>query len=249
VQSLMGGNLGSTPTYSVEYNNPDGKFGDISAVVRLLEQFGTVKVLSSPKVTVLNNQTALIKVVDNVIYFTTEVQIRESTSQMVEALTTRYQTEINSLPVGLVMTVTPQISNFSEVILNVRPTISRVVGYKNDPSPDLVKAGITNPIPEIQVREIESILKIGNGNIAIIGGLMQDEINQNRLGVPVLSTLPIIGDLFSYRDDSYRKTELVIFIRPVIVEDASMDGDLRDYRKYLPDLEKPELSPATGITQ
>lgn len=236
VQSLMGGNLGTAPAYSVTYNNPDSKFGDVTAIVRLLEQFGTVKVLSSPKIMALNNQTSILKVVDNIVYFTTEVQIRESESRTTETLTTRYQTEINTLPVGLVMTVTPQISDHNEIILNIRPTISRIIGFKNDPNPDLASAGIINPIPEIQIREIESILKISNGNIAIIGGLMQDETNQGRQGIPLLSTLPVIGDLFSYRDDSYRKTELVIFLRPVIMTDASVNGDLYHYKKYLPDL-------------
>jgi len=234
VQTLMGGNLGTPPAYSIEYNNPDSKFGDITAIVRLLEQFGTVKVLSSPKIMALNNQTSILKVVDNIVYFTTEVQIRESDSRTTETLTTRYQTEINTLPVGLVMTVTPQISEYDEIILNIRPTISRIIGYKNDPNPDLVGAGIINPIPEIQIREIESLLKINNGNIAIIGGLMQDETNQNRLGVPILSTLPLIGDLFNYRDDTYKKTELVIFLRPVIIKNAGVTDDLQDYQKYLP---------------
>ncbi|MEN8217588.1 MAG: type II and III secretion system protein, partial [Pseudomonadota bacterium] len=78
------------------------------------------------------------------------------------------------------------------------------------------------------------VLKINNGEIGIIGGLMQDVTNQNTQGVPVLSKLPLIGDLFSYRDNKYTKTELVIFLRPVVVKDASLSGDLRDYQVYLP---------------
>jgi general secretion pathway protein D len=91
IQTLMGGNIGASPAYSIEYNNPNSKFGDISAIVRLLEQFGSVKVLSSPKIMALNNQTSILKVVDNIVYFTTEVQIQESESRTTETLTTRYR--------------------------------------------------------------------------------------------------------------------------------------------------------------
>jgi len=230
-QSLLGGNLGTAPFYSFGYSNPNSQIGDISGTVRLLEQFGSTKVLSSPKVMALNNQTAILKVVDNLVYFTTEVEINETDTRSRETFTT----QINTVPVGLVMSVTPQISENQIVTLNIRPTISRVTEFKADPNPLLAQAGTINLIPEIQVREIESILRINNGEVAIIGGLMQDTTGQNKKGIPVLSQLPLIGDLFSYRDDEYTKTELVIFLRPIVVKDASLSGDLREYRRYLPD--------------
>jgi general secretion pathway protein D len=230
-QSLLGGNLGNAPFYSFGYSNPNSKIGDISGTVRLLEQFGSTKVLSSPKVMALNNQTAILKVVDNLVYFTTEVEINETDTRSRETFTT----QINTVPVGLVMSVTPQISENEAVTLNIRPTISRVTEFKADPNPLLAEAGTINLIPEIQVREIESLLRINNGDVAIIGGLMQDTTGQNKRGIPVLSQLPLIGDLFSYRDDKYTKTELVIFLRPIVVKDASLSGDLREYRRYLSD--------------
>ena len=229
-QAMTTGNMGQPPFYSITYNNSNSQFGNISATVRLLEQFGTVKVLSSPKIMALNNQTAILKIVDNVVYFTTEIDISESESRVRET----FSTEINTIPVGLVMSVTPQISENDAVILNIRPTISRILGYKNDPNPLLAEAGTVNLIPEIQVREIESILKINNNDIAIIGGLMQDITDNNMQGIPLLSQLPVIGSLFNYRDDKYTKTELVIFLRPVVVKEASLTGDLRDYQAYLP---------------
>jgi len=242
-QSMMGGNVGGAPFYSFGYNNPDSRFGNVSANVRLLEQFGSVKVLSSPKVMALNNQTAILKVVDNIVYFTTEVQINETETRTRET----YTTEINTVPVGLVLSVTPQISENDVVMLNIRPTISRVIDFKEDPNPALALANTVNRIPEIQVREIELILKINNGDIAIIGGLMEDVIDQKKKGVPILSQLPFIGDLFSYRDDNYAKTELVIFLRPVVVKEASLSGDLQDYRVYLPDPSQPDRVPPTGL--
>jgi general secretion pathway protein D len=244
-QSMMGVNLESTPFYSFSYTNPDSKFGNIFAKMRLLEQFGTVKVLSSPKIMALNNQTAILKVVDNIVYFTTEVNITSNENLSREIFTT----EINTVPVGFVMSVTPQISENDVVILNIRPTISRIIGFKDDPNPVLAQAGTTSKIPEIQVREIESIMKINNGDIAVIGGLMQDVTDQNTRSIPVLSQIPLIGDLFSYRDDKYTKTELVIFLRPVVVKEASLSGDLRDYQVYLPNPSKPDALAPTGLTR
>jgi len=221
-QSMTGAHLENPPVFSIGYMR------NLSATVRLLEQFGTVKVLSSPKIMALNNQTAILKVVDNIVYFTTEVEINETETRTRETFTT----EINTVPVGLVVSVTPQINENGIVILNIRPTISRIIDFKKDPNPALAEAGMVNLIPEIQVREIESVLKINNGEIAIIGGLMEDMTKKNTQGVPLLSKLPLIGDLFSYRDDKYTQTELVIFLRPIIVKESN---DLRDYRIYLPE--------------
>ncbi|MCK5718536.1 MAG: pilus (MSHA type) biogenesis protein MshL [Thiomargarita sp.] len=240
--SQFGNNV--SPFYSFSYNNPESSIGSLFGAVNLLEQFGSVKVLSSPKVMALNNQTAILKVVDNIVYFTSEVDISESETSTRETFTT----EIHTVPVGLVMNITPQISETNTVILNIRPTISRIIGYKNDPNPLLAEAGTVNRIPEIQVREIESILKMNNGEIAVIGGLMQDVISNNRTGIPILSHLPLIGDLFSYRDDVYEKTELIIFIRPIVADQASLATDLRKYQIYLPDTQPDVLAP-TGLTR
>jgi len=220
IQSMTGAHLENPPFFSI--------MGKNSATVRLLEQFGTVKVLSSPKIMALNNQTAILKVVDNIVYFTTEVEINETETKTRETFTTK----INTVPVGLVMSVTPQISENGVVILNIRPTISRIIDFKQDPNPTLAEAGMVNLIPEIQVREIETVLKVNNGEMVIIGGLMEDSTQKNTQGVPFLSKLPLIGDLFSYRDDKYTQTELVIFLRPIVVKDA---GDLREYQVYLPE--------------
>jgi len=244
-QSMLGSNLGTSPFYSFSYTNPQSKFGNLSAKIRLLEQFGTTKVLSSPKIMALNNQTALLKVVDNIVYFTTEVDISNTEVGTRQVFTT----QVNTVPVGLVMTVTPQISENDVVTLNIRPTISRIIGFKDDPNPLLAEADTISKVPEIRVREIESILKINSGDVAIIGGLMQDKTAKNTQGVPLLSQLPLIGDLFSYRDDKYTKTELIIFLRPVVIKDASLSGDLREYQVYLPDSAQPDTLAPTGLTR
>lgn len=234
-QSLLGANLGQAPFFSLALNTTvDGD--PLNVTLRALETFGDVKILSSPKVMAINNQTAMLKVVDNEVYFTIEAEVSQTTSAAgVTTPLAVLETQVNTVPIGFVMSVTPFIDDQDVVTLNVRPTISRIVDTVEDPNPDLAAASVTSEIPVIQVREIESVLKINNGDTAVIGGLMQDQVNKLQTGVPILSSIPLLGKLFSYQDDEYVKSELVIFIRPVVAHNASLDGDLKDYRKYLLD--------------
>ena len=103
---------------------------------------------------------------------------------------------------------------------------------------ETILANIISEIPVIQVREIESILQINSGDTAVIGGLMQDSKNDVSKGVPILSDIPLIGGLFRYEDDLREKSELVIFIRPVVIKHASLTGDMVDYQKFLPKKQK-----------
>jgi len=137
---------------------------------------------------------------------------------------------MNSVQVGFTMSVTPQINDSDTVILNVRPTITRRLADATDPTPGIV----SNKIPQVSTREMESILKIENNQIAILGGLMQDEINNQTDGIPGLGRIPVAGNLFKNRNDTKTKTELVIFLRPVVVKDASIDGDFAAFRSSLP---------------
>lgn len=206
--------------------------GTFSATIKLLEDYGNVRVLSSPKMSVLNNQTAILKVVDNLVYFT----IKADTTTNQTASTTTYTTNLHSVPVGLVMNVTPQISEGDTIILNIRPSISRKFTEIDDPNPELKRNGlnIASKIPVIRTREMESILRIDNGSIAVMGGLMEDSIEDSDQAVPGVSNVPILGNLFQNRNDTRSKTELVVFLRPVVVKDASIQGDYSDYRGQLP---------------
>lgn len=201
--------------------------GDFLTAIKLLENFGTLRVLSSPKLSVLNNQTAILKVVDNFVYF----QVKSDTSQGQTSTLTNLTTTPQSVSVGLVMSVTPQISESNSVMLNVRPTISRITGTKRDPHPSLT---IPNLVPEIQTREMESLMSVNNGDIAVLGGLMQDVVNNNDDAVPGVSKIPFLGNLFTYRNDVTTKTELVIFLRPTVIRDASVQGDYSSFRSNLP---------------
>lgn len=204
-------------------NNP-------SALINLLETFGTTKVLSSPRLSVLNNQTALLKVVENVVYFNVKSEISGTTVAGVtppKAFTTTPQT----VSVGLVLSVTPQVSDNDSVTLNVRPTITSIGAMVPDPNPDLI---ISNLVPQIRVREIESVMRVASGNIAILGGLMEDKISYQNQRIPIVGQIPIAGELVNSRNNIAQKSELVIFLRPIVIKDASLDGDYAKMRNLLP---------------
>ena len=222
------------------YFNPSSALGNIAASINLLKQFGDTKVLSSPKLMVLNNQTAVLKVVDNLVYFTVQAQISQSASGVSGTNLQSFTTTPNTVPVGVVMSVTPQISDVGMVNINVRPSISSLIRYVQDPNPSLLSANGTpltsyQGIPEIQVREMESLLQISSGNTAVLGGLMQDLIRKNTDKVPGLSDIPGVGKVFTGVNDSNVKTELVIFLRPTVITSASLESDeLATYKQYLP---------------
>lgn len=228
-QSLTAGNISTPPNNVFTINNGS----DISATVRALSQFGDSQVLSSPKIMALNNQSALLRVVDNRVYFTIDVEPATFSNGELQTVAT-FETAINTVPVGFSMSVTPQVGDSDQVTLNVRPTISRIVRFVNDPNPILAQEGVTNAIPEIQIREMESVLKVYSGQTAVLGGLMQDSLEKNTDGLPTVSRVPVLGNLFSYRDDTASKSELIIFIKPVVVHQPSLDADLKEYRHYLP---------------
>jgi MSHA type pilus biogenesis protein MshL len=206
-----------------------------SAAIDLLESFGKTKVLSSPKLMALNNQTALLKVVDNLVYFSVQSQqgALSSTGSVLQPAT--FTTTAHTVPIGVVMSVLPQINENGMVSLTVRPTISRKVGSVDDPNPDLEKAGVKNSIPVIQVREMESLLQVRSGQTVVLGGLIQDDSNNARDGVPGLSRPEGIGALFGQHERINSQTELVIFLRPTVVSNPTLDSDaLQPFQRLLP---------------
>lgn len=211
----------------------------LEASLSLLNEFGDSQVLSSPKVMTLNNQPAVLKVVDNEVYFEISVETTPNTNA---PATTTVDTDARTVSVGLVMNVTPQISASDSVTLNVRPTITRVREFVDDPGVPmaLALAGITNlavanRVPVVQVRETETVMRVGSGQLAVIGGLMQDTQLKDDESVPGASEIPGLGELFNFRDRSQTKTELVVFLRPTVIRSPDINSDLAGFRPYLPE--------------
>ncbi|TVO57485.1 pilus (MSHA type) biogenesis protein MshL [Denitromonas halophila] len=221
----LGSNVGSSTTpFSITYLS-----NNLSIDIDLLEAFGTVKVLSSPRLSVLNNQTAMLKVVDEFVYF--NVKAETVSTANVDSRTT-FTTTPQSVSVGLVMSITPQVSDTGEITLNVRPTISSISDLKEDPNPNLAAANIKNLVPQIRTREIESVLRLRSGQVAVLGGLMEDRIDYKTGRVPLVGSVPLFGEVFTSRDNATQKTELVIFLRPIMVGDGPLPANLAE---HLPD--------------
>lgn len=213
---------------NLRYNRDDNP----RALISLLDSFGTSRVLSSPRLSVLNNQTALLKVVENYVYFNVKA---DTTTTANVGTTVTYTTTPQTVSVGLVMGVTPQISADDSVVLNIRPSITSIGREVPDPNPDLRKNGIENLVPMIRTREIESVMRVANGQIAVLGGLMEDRIDYQNSRIPVLGQLPVAGEVFNNRNNRAQKTELVIFLRPVVIREASLAGDYAGLAQSLPD--------------
>ena len=218
-----------TPFIQATYTN-SGSNG-FAAAIDLLESFGKTKVLSSPKLMALNNQTALLKVVDNLVYFNVKA---DTTTTANVGTTTTFTTTPQTVPVGIVMTMTPQINQNGMVSLTVRPTISRNVGFVRDPNPS-IPTNIPNQVPVIQVREMESLLQVQSGQTVVLGGLIQDDTNNARDGLPGLSRPEGLGAVFGQHERMNSQTELVIFLRPIVVSSPTLESDeLRQFQRLLP---------------
>lgn len=211
---------------------------NFSATLRLLEQFGDVRVLSSPKLSVLNNQSAILRVTRDIIYFTmtpstTPVTVTGGGAGGV-VVPASFTTTPNVAAEGFLMTVLPQINETDAIVLNVRPTIRRQVGVARDPNPALAGLATQNEIPLFETREFDSILRLRSSEVAVLAGLMQDTVENSVAGIPGIRSIPLLGDLTSQRTDLTRKTELVIFLRATVIRDPNIDGDFSRFRDQLP---------------
>jgi len=228
---------GAISSFVLGYRDPDTNGHFVDVTMRLLREFGDTKVLSSPRMMALNNQTAMLKVVEELVYFELEVLDKDGTDNAQGR--TFFSSNIKSVPVGIVMAVTPQISVNSEITLTIRPTISQKVGEVADPAvqlaaEDLGSTSVTSNVPVIRVREMESVLRLVNGQIAVLGGLMQDVVETSDRQVPGLFDLPWLGEMFfDTQEQTSKKTELVIFLRPVIVNEPNLETDLKGYQQFL----------------
>jgi MSHA biogenesis protein MshL len=223
--------IGVGPVVEANYLNTNSD-RTISGAVKALDTFGEVSVMSSPKIVAMNNQTSILKVADNRVYF--EIEATSNVTGGTTAITTNtFNTTVQTVPEGFVMNVTPFITADNEVILNIRPTITEIVNFVNDPNPTLALAGVVSQVPEVRVREMESVMRVSSGSTAVIGGLMQDNASTSDSGIPGLHDAKGIGIAFGTKTRTYKKTELVIFLRPRVLENASLDSGLQDFKKYL----------------
>lgn len=184
--------------------------GNFDAFLDLLETQGDVHVLSSPRVATVNNQRAIIKVGTDE-FFVTDIS---STTVTGTTTTTNPNVELTPFFSGIALDVTPQIDADGEVILHVHPTVSDVTDQEKQIS--VGGESQTVPLALSQVRETDSIVRAQNGQVIVIGGLMETSTNRNRAQAPGLGDIPGVGNLFRQRSDANSKSELVILLRPIV---------------------------------
>lgn len=195
--------------------------GDLNAAVQAMNRFGTVRALASPRLTVLNNQSAVLNVAKNQVYFELEVD----TSQTDAGTTVDIDSNIRNVPEGVLINVQPSIDLDSETIaMAVRPTVTRITEFVNDPGVAFAVADanltepIESPVPIVNVQEFDSVIQVNNGQPIVLGGLIQDRTSSTQVGVPVLSEVPLFGGLFRNQSDRIEKTELVVLLKATIIE-------------------------------
>ncbi|HEY1096999.1 MAG TPA: secretin N-terminal domain-containing protein, partial [Alphaproteobacteria bacterium] len=229
----------SNPNFSVNPTTGQGfnigvSGNDFRVVLDALSRFGTTRTLSSPRVTVMNNQTALLNVSENRVFFDLDVTVQAATG-LGTISTTTVNSQIKSVPEGIIINVHPTVDlDTNEVTMNVRPSITKITGQVEDPAVAYVAGdtGLVNNIPIIAVRELDSVVQMRSGETIVMGGLMQDAVQGEQTGVPVLSEIPGIGALFRNQTDSTKKTELVILLKATVMTPKPGQVDKELYKKF-----------------
>jgi MSHA biogenesis protein MshL len=185
---------------------------DFAVLLRLLGTQGEVQVLSSPRVSTVNNQKAVIKVGSDE-FFVTEVSA--STSTGASSTTTTPEITLTPFFSGIALDVTPQISSEGQVILHIHPSVSEV----SDQTKVITIGGETQQLPLAlsTVRESDSVVKAVSGQVVVIGGLMQNSVTNDDASVPGLGDIPVFGNLFGQERKVSKRSELVILLKPVVV--------------------------------
>jgi general secretion pathway protein D len=211
----------------------------IAGIIKALQYFGETRTLSSPRLTVMNNQSAILKVAENHVYF--RLNYNKHYHSKTEREDISVGSDIKTVPIGLVLCVQAAIDPENQsVILFLRPTVSSLIKTVADPSIAIaITSAADRPkseIPVIQVKEIDSVLRLKDGEVAILGGLMEVSSSNDRFKHPVFGDIPIMKEAFSNLNKSERVKEIVILIRVRIIDSPAPDrADLRLVHLYTTD--------------
>ncbi|MGB9627882.1 MAG: secretin and TonB N-terminal domain-containing protein [Thermodesulfobacteriota bacterium] len=173
----------------------------LSDIMQAISEQGDVKILSSPTISTLNNQKAIIRVGNQDVYFVTGAVATQTTvTQIIQPVT---------IDIGIILDVTPQIAEDGTILMNIHPSITEKTGEKTTPD------GRTT-FPLLSVRETDTTVRVKDGQTIIIAGLMQEKNEEAYTGVPGLQSIPILGGLFRHKVEKKRNSELVIMITPTL---------------------------------
>ncbi len=201
-------------------------FNNFTTFIDMLKTQGAVHVLSSPRVSTVNNQKAVIKVGSDEFFVTNVNTTSTYSASGVAGTTPTVQVEWTPFFSGVSLDVTPQISASGEVILHVHPSVSEVTEQtKNVTVTTNTPNTLSVPLARSDIRESDSIVRADNGQIIVIGGLIQNRTRKERAGIPVLGDIPGLGLLFSHIQEVKTKTELVILLKATVVKNNSQWSD------------------------
>jgi MSHA biogenesis protein MshL len=205
---------------------------DFAAYIELLSTQGNARVLSSPRVSTLNNQKAVIKAGTDE-FFVTDVSSDTVTGT---ASSTSRDIEFTPFFTGVALDVTPQIGEDNGVILHIHPSVSDVT----DQVKTITVNGTTDTIPLAfsQIRESDSVVKAKSGQVIVIGGLMREQRKREQYKVPGLGSIPALGRLFRSERDVTRTVELVILLRPIVVQDGDWESLVSEHAARAEDMTK-----------
>ncbi|MBC8007025.1 MAG: pilus (MSHA type) biogenesis protein MshL [Prolixibacteraceae bacterium] len=203
---------------------------NFAALIAFLETQGNLQVLSSPRIATLNNQKAVLKVGTDE-FFVTNITTNTTTT----GTTSTQSPTITVAPFfsGVALDVTPQIDENNQIILHIHPSVSSVI--EKTKNIDLGTAGnFRLPLASSTISESDTVVRVSNSNIVAIGGLMKETTTRDSNGLPVLGTLPVVGNLFSSKSRSVTKSELVILLKPTVIEnDATWRQDILDTKERI----------------
>jgi MSHA biogenesis protein MshL len=217
---------------------------NFAALLGFLETQGDLQVLSSPRIATLNNQKAVLKVGTDE-FFVTNITTNQTTTTG-GAIQNSPSITVQPFFSGIALDVTPQIDENNQIILHVHPSVSQVIDKTKDI--DLGDAGTFRlPLASSDIRETDTIVRVTNGNIVAIGGLMGEVTERNKSGMPWAGDIPIVGHAFKNTNRRNIKTELVILLKPTIIQgDETWRQDLRDTRERLDAF---QFAPAPNLLQ
>lgn len=186
---------------------------DFNLLLDAFKEQGDVKMLSSPKISTLNNQKAVIKLTTKEVTWVNSV-LRDQYGNVTETVNVPQIDEV-----GLFLDVTPNVGESGNIVMQVHPSITEVKEVSVSPDKSSSK-------PVITVREVDTVVNVKSGQTMVIGGLISDKIITTKGGIPFLGDIPYLGWLFSNYSQEKRKTELVIFLTPYILDSAVIE-DIR----------------------
>lgn len=244
--SLASGSLGLTNGFKFGVL-PTNIFGNdnasLSASVELLETFGVTRSLSNPRISTMNNQFAVLNFSQNEVYFDVKLEReeRDATTNSPEQSTVTVESEIKTVPIGIVLTLQPSIDlNRDEIMMSIRPTLTRVTNRVSNPGVTLIAkdlgvdtSTLNSDIPIVEVRELDTVLRSGSGEIMVIGGLLEERTINTDQGVPGMASIPYLGNAFKSVKKDTDMIETVIFLKATIIPGQGVSiEDENFYKKF-----------------